>query len=124
VLVNLLFLIINTVAAFSLATLLGPQVFAISFSIGVIIQVLLLIILIRKYVVLNMKYLSLNVLKISFASLLMGLTIEAVKLSGLPITNLVFIGLILIGVAIYFVFAKFLGIIDYAGLGRFKIFKK
>jgi putative peptidoglycan lipid II flippase len=124
VLVNLLFLVINTVAAFSLATLLGPQVFAISFSIGVIIQVLLLIILIRKYVVLNMKYLTFNVLKISFASLLMGLTIEAVKLSGLPITNLVFIGLILIGVAIYFVFAKFLGIIDYAGLDRFKIFKK
>jgi putative peptidoglycan lipid II flippase len=119
VLLNLVFLIVNVYVAFKFADNFGPKIFAISFSFGVIIQVICLLFLVRKYVQLNIKNLFMGTGKILLGSVIMMFLI--VGLNQMPVldSNIGFILKICFGVFFYFGFVKILGILKYAGIKRF-----
>jgi putative peptidoglycan lipid II flippase len=121
--VNLMFLIVNIVTAFSFAKVFGPKVFAISFSIGVILQVVVLLILLRRFVLISYFRLLGLVSKIVLASTIMGFVVYGLK-TFIQFNFATYTLCVAAGVLIYFVLAKLLGIISYAGLDRFKFFKK
>lgn len=119
VLLNLVFLGVNIFVAFKYANIFGPKIFAVSFSAGVVVQVFCLLILVRKLIELNLFVLLVNFAKIFVASLLMYSVILLVKYFGYVAGNLQFVSVVVMGVVLYFVMAKLLGILNYAGLDRF-----
>jgi putative peptidoglycan lipid II flippase len=125
VLINLLFLIISVVVSVIYAEVYGPNVFAISFSIGCIVQVVLLMIWLRKYVNLDFVDLAGKSILILMASGIMGICVKVATNYSFGNEYLDFVCYVAFGVGIYFGFARIFGILNLAGLDRFSFnFKK
>jgi peptidoglycan biosynthesis protein MviN/MurJ (putative lipid II flippase) len=111
VLINVLFLGVNILVAFKFADVFGANVFAISFSLGSIMQVFFLTFFLKKYVKLPVWSLFKSVSLILVASGLMGGLVW--WLNG----KIHLLVTILVAIVFYFIFARSLGILHYAGIG-------
>jgi putative peptidoglycan lipid II flippase len=117
VLINFVFLAINLSLSIYLAKIYGAQAFSIAFTIGNVIQVGLLYLFLSRYLKLNIQFLITQIFKLFLATAGMTLVVYYIQ-------DWNYILVIAVGVVVYFVQTKLLGMIRFAGLQRFNFLKK
>jgi len=125
VLINVLFLGINLGGSFYFSKIYGVKTFSVFFSVASFIQVTLLLLFLRRFVSLRLKFMFVRVLKILAASLVMGVVVYFLRDFVKANVWIRFVVSVLGGVVVYFALLANLDMIRYTGLKRFiSILKK
>jgi putative peptidoglycan lipid II flippase len=115
VLIALLFLTSNLLAAFYLAPILGVKAFAIGYIVGSFLQMLGLLYLLKSFQLKRRFFVSLDALKILLAGLLMGVCVFAV--GGLQVSVFMSVVLrVLCGVVSFTIFSSYFGVFHVSDL--------